>query len=82
MSAVEIITVIAAVSAAVVSIVNAIAAGWGRQAAQARGERAEQKLDVIHDLTNSNMTALKGQLATALDRIEKLETLLASHGPR
>jgi ribosomal protein L7/L12 len=83
----DIVIVVTVTATAFVTVINAVAAGWGRQAAKDRGERAEQKLDVIHDLTNSNMTALKQQLAAtglqlaaALDRIDKLETLLTQHG--
>ncbi len=42
----------------------------------AKLDTADRKLDVIHDLTNSNMSALKAQLATALARIDSLETAL------
>jgi hypothetical protein len=80
MTTIEVVTVIAAVAAAIVTIVNAVAAGWGRSAAskerQEIGARTDHKLDEIHTLTNSNLTNVKEQLATALDRIEKLEQLL------
>jgi hypothetical protein len=36
-------------------------------------DNTDKKLEVIHDLTNSNFTAIKEQLKTALARIQKLE---------
>ncbi len=80
MTATAWVTVIAATAAALVSVVNALAAGWGRQEARRVAATASTKLDEIHELTNSNMTALKGQLATALARIEALESKLLQHG--
>jgi uncharacterized protein HemY len=106
-SAAALVTVIAALSAAIVSVINALAAMRGRQDARdaavtlaakvddtaktldatttarvavlnGKADDAAAKLDQIHDLTNSNMTALKNQLAAALDRIEALEHLLQS----
>lgn len=84
---VELVTLIAAAAAAIVSMINAVANGWGRAAVKQQlesvrtdtlhqGEIANTKLDVIHTLTNSNMTELKRQLSVALERIEKLESLL------
>jgi hypothetical protein len=38
---------------------------------------ANTKMDTIHDLTNSNLTAVKTDLELANQRIEKLNTLVA-----
>ncbi len=89
--------IISTITAGIVSIVNAIGNFWGRSEARqtashikdtvvattAKLETADHKLDVIHDLTNSSMTALKAQLATALARIDTLETILSkgTHRP-
>ncbi len=88
----ESILLVAAIAQAVVTIIKAIADGWGRAAVKADVERARVdladksariadvtngKLDQIHELTNSNLTALKAQLAAALARIDHLETLLS-----
>jgi hypothetical protein len=79
-NAAALITVIAATAAALVTVINAVAAGWGRTEAREAATSASAKLDQIHELTNSNMTALKAQLAAALDRINALEERLISHG--
>jgi hypothetical protein len=80
MSTGELLTVIAAVTAAIVTVINAIAGGWGRSAAkmQAAADQAESvgKLDQIHQSTNGNLTKVNSQLDTALSRIDKLETIL------
>lgn len=67
------LTLIAATAGALVLVINAIAAGWGRKDARDAAASADRKLDQIHDLTNSNLTALKAELKTALERIERLE---------
>ena len=38
-----------------------------------------QKADAIHELADGNLTELKAQLATALARIQSLETLVTTH---
>jgi len=88
MSASDWAMVIGAGALGVVSIVNAFGQYWGRKevkTVQAQNEKLQEaatvagsKLDVIHDLTNSNMTAVKNQLSAALNRIDKLENLLVS----
>jgi len=84
------VLLIGAIAGGFVLVINALGQWWGHQdareakaqrieiahTAQATAEVADRKLDVIHDLTNSNMTALKAQLAAALARIDKLENLL------
>jgi len=87
MSPSEIIVIISSSTAGIVSIVNAIASGWGRGEIKDKLETTNGKLDDIHVLTNSNLTNVKsqlsvalGQLSTALARIEKLETLLKEAG--
>lgn len=77
-SATAYVVIISAVAAALVSIVNAVSAGWGRQEARYSAAQATVKLDQIHELTNSNMTALKAQLQAALDRINALEFKLTT----
>jgi len=42
----------------------------------AKTETVNKKADVIHDLTNSNLTAIKTELSEAKTRIEKLENLV------
>lgn len=76
MSTGEIITVIAAVGAALVSLTNAVAAGWGRRRAEVRHQTVDRKLDEIHTLTNSNLTLVQNKLKDALVRIDRLEVLL------
>jgi hypothetical protein len=85
----EWLILVTAGTSGMVSIVNAIATGWGRaagrQAAQAnhedlvaRAEDASDKLDEIHVLTNSNLSDLKVQLAEAKERIDSLEKILTT----
>jgi hypothetical protein len=74
------VTIIAASAAAVVSILNAWNGSTGRQEARDAATSASGKLDTIHELTNSNMAALKLQLATALGRIDALENKLLANG--
>jgi len=85
MSASDWVLIIGAVFGGAVLVINAFGTFWGRHeakvvAADAKADRAvaQGKLDVIHDLTNSNLSALKGQLTTATARIEKLEALLVA----
>ncbi len=75
----ELLAIIAGSAGGLVSVVNAVAAGWGRDAAKRRSQQVNSKLDVIHDLTNSNLATVKAQLSTALARIERLEALLEQH---
>ncbi len=79
----EIIVVIAAVGTMLVSVVNAVSAGWGRQTTRdahrdliKRSQQSDRKLDEIHTLTNGNLSKVNKQLADALERIARLETLL------
>lgn len=83
----ELLTLIAAGAAALVTIVNAIANGWGRKDARAAADAAsvkldtaDKKLDQIHVLTNSNLAAVQDKLKEALGRIDRLEQLLANAG--
>jgi len=45
--------------------------------AETVADGASEKLDVIHKLTNSNLTSLKAELAAANVKIERLEKLVA-----
>jgi len=86
MSASDWAMMIGAVALGIVSIVNALGQYWGRKDArfvkaqndklQTTVDVSDGKLDQIHDLTNSNMSALKDQLEAAMNRIDKLEGLL------
>lgn len=53
-----------------------VAAGLAAKAKDV-AEGANEKLDVIHKLTNSNLTSLKAELAAANVKIERLEKLVA-----
>lgn len=79
-SATAYVVIVSAVGAALVSIVNAVGSWWGRQDARVAAVAAIGKLDQIHELTNSNMTAIKVQLQIALARIEMLERMFLMHG--
>ncbi len=83
MTASDYVLIIGAVAGGIVLCINAYGTHYGRKeakeaASEAKAARheASDKLDVIHDLTNSSMTALKAELATALSRIARLEDLL------
>jgi hypothetical protein len=82
------VLIIAALSLGIVQIVTAwhtnAKIDYAEQSAIKSADRADQKLDktqgqlqVIHELTNSNLTSVKEALIAANARIEKLETLLA-----
>lgn len=86
---VEAITIIAAVAAALVSIINAIANGWGRKAIAdvktevvTRGERADQQLEHIKELTNGGLHVVKEKLREALDKVDTLTERLAVSAAR
>ena len=79
----EVIIIITTSASAVVTIINSIASGWGRSELNKKADDANikqdvvsNKLDVIHQLTNSNLTSVQDQLRIALDRIERLEAKL------
>lgn len=90
MTAQDWVLIIGAIFGGIVLCINTWAQHFGRKEARAIAEQAAEerkiasgKLDIIHDLTNSKMTALKDELAEtklqwqiALDRIGRLETLL------
>lgn len=83
MSASDWVMLIGAMAGGIVLVINAFGTYWGRkEVQQVRQEQtdlaatADKKLDVIHDLTNSAMSKLKEQLATALTRIDTLEKML------
>lgn len=91
MTAPELVTVIGAVAAAAVSIINGINSSRGRSEAREKtavvAAQTNGKLDQIHELTNSTMTALKEELAVAHARISVLEqaapqTSLGARGTR
>lgn len=84
------VIIIGAFFGGIVLCINAWGTHFGRKEARAVAAKASEerkiasgKLDIIHDLTNSKMTALKDELAEtklqwqiALDRIGRLEILL------
>lgn len=84
------VLIIGAFFAGIAGCISAWGTYYGRKEARFVAEQASEerklasgKLDVIHDLTNSKMTALKEELAEtkrqwtiALDRIGRLEVLL------
>lgn len=79
------IILISSTAAAVVSIVNAVAAGWGRKATQdARADLVERavntdtKLNQIHETTNGTLTKATDRLETANDRILELQRQIQS----
>lgn len=84
MSLGELLILIPALTAAIVSVINALKSKARDEKVDAvkhelvsRDDIANGKLDQIHTLTNSSMDALKAKLAVALERIERLEDLLA-----
>lgn len=89
MTSSEIVTIISALAVALVSVITAWRSGAKvevmQQKAEHSAEVAGEKLDAIHELTNSNLTAVKAALAKADERIVKLEGMLeaavtAPHG--
>ena len=75
MTSQEIVTIIAAVSLAMVQIITA----WRSSVAKERiACAANDKLDAIHTLANSNLATVQAELIVANDQIVKLESLLAS----
>src|SRR5688572_6430981 len=77
----EIVTIIAAVGLVVTQVITALKTV--AKVAEVQSEQravaqvADTKLNTIHDLTNSNLTSVKTDLALANDRIEKLQVLIA-----
>lgn len=67
------VTIIAALSAAIVSIINAWLAAGGRNEAKTAAESAAVKLDTIHDATNGGLAVLKAQLSVALAELAALK---------
>lgn len=70
---------LAATAALIVSIRNSQKATLSLEKTTASLEKTEEtakKTDEIHVLVNSNLTAVKADLAIALGQIEKLEKLL------
>ncbi len=59
-------TTIAAVTAAIASLISS----W-------RTRRVEKKVDVVHELTNSRLSRIDGQLAAALAEISVLRAVAA-----
>lgn len=70
----DVLTIIGAVGAAIVLIINALGTHWGRKEAQVAAADQNRKLDVIHDLTNSTMSTLKAALAAAEAALETAQT--------
>jgi hypothetical protein len=86
MTSTEIIAIVSAVALACVQIITAWRTQAKVEAAQAvtakHDAKADDKLDAIHELTNSNLTAVKTDLTQANDRIAKLEALLSERLPK
>lgn len=61
MSVADMVTLIAAVSAALVAVINAV-----------RMSKVSGKLDVIHDDTNGSLTHVKNEVATLHARLRRL----------
>lgn len=82
MTSQEIVTIISAVGIVLVNLVVAwrasTVAKYERAGAAHKADSASQKLDEIHEQTNSNLTTVKADLAIANNRIEQLESLLVS----
>ena len=83
----EMVMMIGLATTSIVSIINAVAGGWGRAAVHEARKELERrddvqsvKLDAIHDQTDGHLSAITEQLKTANDRIDKLEHLFL--GPR
>lgn len=72
----ELVIVVPLYTAAIVSVIQAIASAFGRRRARSAAKRTVDKLDEIHDFTNSNLTRVTAQLAAATERIAELEKLL------
>lgn len=77
--------VVLAIVAAVPATVIASATLWSSIANGRKAKITEAKVDVIHELTNSNLSALKADLALANQKIAGLLEIvdgLRSAGPR
>ena len=76
----EITTIISALTVAIVTIIGRWQTGAqvleNTAITRSAAKKAEDKLNVIHELTNSNLAAVMADLALANDRIAKLEALL------
>ena len=76
----EITTIISALTVAIVTIIGRWQTGEqvleNTAITRSAAKKAEDKLNVIHELTNSNLAAVMADLALANDRIAKLEALL------
>lgn len=82
MSSQEITTIISALALGIVQVIVAWHAGQKIDQAQMitvkHDAKADDKLDAIHELTNSNLHAVKADLIIANERIAKLELLLTN----
>ncbi len=67
----ESILLITTITTAIVTIVNAIAAGWGR-------EHVKERLEDIHHLANDNLAKQTKALEIANEKIVNLERMLAT----
>jgi hypothetical protein len=80
MTASDVVTIISACSVALVAIIGAWRVNDKVQTLTDSADRtahtADKKLDAIHQLTNSNLTTVKTDLAMANERIIKLEGLI------
>lgn len=84
----ENLVLIAALTSAIVSIINAIGQFWGRKEGRARTKEQHQeisaklstvdtKVDEVHTLANGNLEKLNQQLAAARQQIAHLERAIA-----
>ncbi len=69
----ELVIIITTTASAIVTIVNAIAAGWGRKEFKEAVEVNKQKLEEIHISTNGNLSKVQEQLDSALKMISVLQ---------
>lgn len=80
MTSQEIVTIISAVGIVLVNLIVAwrasAVAKYERAGAAHTADNASQKLDEIHEQTNSNLASVKADLVLANERIAKLERLL------
>lgn len=74
-------TVIGSLVAGIISIINAVGSlrhdvEKSEDASKDRGKVINEKLEVIHELTNSNLAAVKADLLIANERISGLQALV------
>lgn len=89
-STADLVVLITVISAAVLSITasgGVIVSGWinaARLESQviSASAKSDEKLDIIHEQTNSNLTGVNERLEKAYNKIEALEKLLSAEKDR